>query len=45
LTVPWKGFDLTETAHVHASMLLNKLADVKFAHVEEVIEALKKQQR
>lgn len=41
----WKVFDLTETEHVHASMLLNKLPDVKFAHVEEVIEALKKQQR
>jgi len=41
----WKVFDLTETEHVHAGMLLNKLPDVKFTHVEEVIEALKKQQR
>ncbi len=37
----WKVFDLTETAHVHASTLLNNLPDVKFASVEEVIEALK----
>ncbi len=41
----WMVFDLTEIEHVHASMLLNKLPDVKFAHVEEVIEALRKQQR
>ena len=38
----WKVFDLSETEHVHASILLKKLPDVKFAHVEEVIEALKK---
>lgn len=41
----WKVFDLAEKEHVHASMLLNKLPDVKFADVEEVIGALKKQQR
>ncbi len=40
----WKVFDLTETEHMHASILLNKLPDVEFAHVEEVIEALKKTQ-
>ncbi|MCE8425376.1 MAG: DUF72 domain-containing protein [Candidatus Methanoperedens sp.] len=39
----WKVFDLTGTERVHASILLNKLPDVKFAHIEEVIEALKKQ--
>ena len=38
----WKVFDLTGTRHEHASILLDKLPDVKFAHVEEVIEALKK---
>ncbi len=37
----WKVFDLPETELVHASMLLNKLPEIKFAHVEEVIEALK----
>lgn len=41
----WKVFDLTKTEHIHASLLLNKLPDVKFAHVEEVIKALKKQKR
>ncbi|KAB2945239.1 MAG: DUF72 domain-containing protein [Candidatus Methanoperedens sp.] len=38
----WKVFDLTEKEHMHASMLLNKLPDVKFDPVEEVIETLKK---
>ncbi len=41
----WKVFDLAETEHVHASTLLEKLPDVKYANVEEVIEALKKLQR
>jgi len=41
----WKLFDLTETEHIHASILLNKLSDAQFAHVEDVIEALIKLQR
>jgi uncharacterized protein YecE (DUF72 family) len=37
----WKVFDLTETEHVHASMLLGKLPDRRYAGIEEVIRALK----
>jgi uncharacterized protein YecE (DUF72 family) len=36
----WKVFDLTKTEHVHASTLLEKLPDRKYASVEEVIGAL-----
>ncbi len=36
----WKVFDLTETEHIHAGVLLEKLPDRKFGDVEEVIEAL-----
>ncbi len=37
----WKVFDLTETAHVHARILLEKLPDRKYSGVQEVIRALK----
>ena len=37
----WKVFDLTETEHVHASLLLEKLPDRKYASLDEVIDALK----
>jgi len=37
----WKVFDLTETEHVHASVLLEKLPDRKYESVEEVIGALR----
>ena len=37
----WKVFDLTETEHVHAGVMLEKLPERKFANVEEVIGALK----
>jgi len=33
----WKVFDLTATEHVHASKLLEKLPDKRYAGVEEVI--------
>jgi hypothetical protein len=36
----WKVFDLTEYEHVHASTLLGKLPERKYASVEEVICAL-----
>jgi uncharacterized protein YecE (DUF72 family) len=36
----WKVFDLTETEHVHASIVLGKLPDRRFESVEEVIEIL-----
>lgn len=37
----WKVFDLTENEHVHASILLGKLPDRKYASVEEVMRELK----
>ncbi|HWR59207.1 MAG TPA: DUF72 domain-containing protein [Thermodesulfovibrionales bacterium] len=37
----WKVFDLTEEEHVHASTLLEKLPDGKYASAEEVVRALK----
>ncbi len=37
----WKVFDLTETEHVHASVLLEKLPDGKYANVEEVVGTLR----
>ena len=37
----WKVFDLTDTEHVHASVLLGKIPDRKYASVEEVIRDLK----
>jgi len=37
----WKVFDKTETEHVHAIVLLEKLPDGKYANVEEVIRCLK----
>jgi len=37
----WKVFDLTETEHVHARVMLDKLPDKKYTSVEEVIGALK----
>ncbi len=36
----WKVFDLTETERVHASVLLEKLPDSKYAGIEEVIGVL-----
>ncbi len=36
----WKVFDLTENEHVHASVLLEKLPDVEYEDIEEVISAL-----
>ncbi len=38
----WKVFDFTETEHVHASTLLEKLPERKYGSVEEVIEELNK---
>jgi uncharacterized protein YecE (DUF72 family) len=37
----WKVFDLTETEHVHASVLLGKLPDRKYTSLEEVMQDLK----
>ncbi|MFH1126799.1 MAG: DUF72 domain-containing protein, partial [archaeon] len=37
----WKVFDLTETEHVHASTLLERLPDMKYSSAEEVIGSLK----
>jgi hypothetical protein len=37
----WKVFDRTETEHVHASILLEKLSDRKYANVEEVLGTLR----
>jgi len=37
----WKLFDLTETEHVHASLLLEELPEREYAGIEEVIGALK----
>jgi uncharacterized protein YecE (DUF72 family) len=37
----WKVFDLTETEHIHASVLLEKLPDGKYANVEDVIKGLR----
>jgi hypothetical protein len=37
----WKVFDLTETEHVHASVLLGKLPAGKYGGMEEVIGDLK----
>jgi uncharacterized protein YecE (DUF72 family) len=37
----WKVFDLTEEEHVHASTLLEKLPDGKYASVEEVVGTLR----
>jgi hypothetical protein len=39
----WKVFDLTETEHVHAGVLLQKLPERKFTGVEKVIGALYKE--
>lgn len=36
----WKVFDLTETEHVHAGVLLEKLPDGKYASAKEAIMAL-----
>ncbi len=36
----WKVFDLTETEHVHAGVLLEKLPDRKYASAEEVVGTL-----
>ncbi len=36
----WKVFDLTEKEHVHASTLLEKLPERKYASVNEVISAV-----
>ncbi len=36
----WKVFDLTKTDYVHASALLEKLPDRRYAGVEEVIGVL-----
>jgi len=37
----WKVFDLSNTEHIHASVLLEKLPDRKYGNGEEVIKALK----
>ena len=36
----WKVFDMTENEHFHASTLLGKLPERKYASVEEVLCAL-----
>jgi hypothetical protein len=33
----WKVFDLSDTQHQHASVLLEKLPDRKYESIEEVI--------
>lgn len=37
----WKVFDLSETRHIHARALIERLPDRKYTSVEEVIRALK----
>ncbi len=37
----WKVFDLTETEHVHASVMLEKLPERKYVSMEDVIGTLK----
>jgi uncharacterized protein YecE (DUF72 family) len=37
----WKVFDLKENEHIHASVLLEKLPDGKYANAEELIRSLK----
>jgi len=40
----WKVFDLAENKHVHAGVLLETLPDGKYATIEEVLGALKREQ-
>ncbi len=37
----WKVFDLSDTEHLHARVLLEKLPDRKYGNIEELIGALK----